>query len=124
MSAPELKHLRVTIVDGVAAVDFVGSELMYATDLVEDVGAELKSLVKDQHQTKILLNFRNVQYLSSTMLAQLAHLDRDVKKANGQLRLCGLGPVLKDTFRIGHFDPLFSIYDDEGAALKSFRKEV
>jgi anti-sigma B factor antagonist len=120
MSVPELKHLRVTNVDSVAVVDFVGSELMYATELVLDVGAELKSLVKDRNYTKVLLNFRNVQYLSSTMLAQLASLDREIKKENGQLKICGLGPVLKDTFRIGHFEPLFAIYEDEGAALKGF----
>jgi len=120
MSVPELKHLRVTNVDGVAVVDFIGSELMYATDLVQDVGAELTSLIKDRNYTKILLNFRNVQYLSSTMLAQLAHLDREVKKLKGQLRLCGLGPILRDTFHISHFESLFSIYDDEGAALKGF----
>lgn len=120
MSVPELKHLQVKDLDGVAVVDFVGSQLMYATDLVEDVGQELLSLVKDQSKYKILLNFRNVQYVSSTMLGQLAHLDREVKKVKGQLRLCGLGPVLRDTFRIGHFEPLFSIYDDEGAAMKGF----
>jgi anti-sigma B factor antagonist len=120
MSAPDLKHLRVTEVDGVAAVDFVGSELMYASDLIQDVGAELDSLVKDRNYTKILLNFRNVQYLSSSMLAQLAHLDREVKKVKGQLRLCGLGPVLRDTFRISHIEPLFAIYDDEGSAMKGF----
>jgi anti-sigma B factor antagonist len=120
MAVPELKHLRVDDRDGVAVVDFVGSQLMYATDLVEDIGEELLSLVKDQNQSKILLNFRNVQYVSSTMLGQLAHLDREVKKAKGQLKLCGLGPVLRDTFRIGHFEPLFSIYDDEGSAMKGF----
>jgi len=120
MSAPELKHLRVAEVDGVAVVDFVGSELMYASDLVQDVGKELASLIKDRNFTKILLNFRNVQYLSSTMLAQLAHLDRDVKKAKGQLRICGLGPVLRDTFRISHIESLFAIYDDEGSAMKGF----
>ena len=120
MSVQELRHLKVTDVDGVAVVDFVGSQLMYATDLVQDVGEELISLVKDQNRSRILLNFRNVQYVSSSMLAQLAHLDREVKKAKGQLKLCGLGPVLRDTFRIGHFEPLFSIYDDEESALKGF----
>lgn len=120
MAVPELKHLQVNDLDGVAVVDFVGSQLMYATDLVEEVGEELRSLVKDRDRSKILLNFRNVQYVSSTMLGQLAHLDREVKKAKGQLKLCGLGPVLRDTFRIGHFEPLFSIYDDEESARKSF----
>ena len=38
----------------------------------------------------------------------------------GQLKIIGLGPVVRDTFRIGHFEPLFAIYDDEASALKAF----
>ncbi len=121
MSTTQFKHLYINDVNGVAVVDFVGSELMYATDLVLEIGDELKSVLKDRTCAKILLDFRNVQYLSSTMLAQLLTLDREVKKAGGQLKICGLGPILKDTFRIGHFEPMFSIYDDQESALKGFR---
>jgi len=121
MTATELKHLRVRDVDGVAVVGFVDSGLLYATDLVQDIGQELKALVADLHHTKILLDFTNVQYLSSTMLAQLAHLERDVRAAKGQLKLCGLGPVLQDAFRIARFDSIFAMYDDEVSALKRFR---
>ena len=38
----------------------------------------------------------------------------------GQRKIIGLGPVVRDTFRIGHFEPLFAIYDDEASALKAF----
>ena len=44
-----------------------------------------------------------------------------VESAKGQLKITGLGPVLRDTFRIGHFEPVFAIYDDEASALKAFR---
>lgn len=120
MAATQLKHLRLRDVDGVAVVSFVGSQLMFATDLVLDIGDELKSVVNDLHHTKVLLEFDAVQYVSSTMLGQLAHLEREIRTAKGQLKICGLGPVLRDTFRIGRFDSLFAIYDDEASALKNF----
>lgn len=122
MAAAELKHLRLRDADGVAVVGFVDSELMYATDLVLDIGSELKSVLKDLGRNLILLEFDDVQYVSSTMLAQLAHLEREVRAAKGQLKICGLGPILKDTFRIGRFDFIFDIHPDEASALKSFRK--
>lgn len=120
MSTTQLKHLCLQDVGGVAVVGFVDSGLMYATDLVLDIGAELRSVVKDMHKDKILLDFDKVQYVSSTMLAQLARLEKDVRAAKGQLKMCGLGPVLRDTFHIGRFDSLFDIHPDEASALKSF----
>ena len=120
MSAPALKHLKVKNVDGVAVVDFVDSGLMFEAALIEDIGLELQSLLTDHHYTRILLDFAHVQYLSSTMLGQLAKLAKDVKAAKGQLKITGLGPILLDTFRISHFESLFSIYDSEAAALKAF----
>jgi anti-sigma B factor antagonist len=120
MSSPVFKHLSVKEVNGVAVVDLAGDPLMYATAVVEEIGDELNRLLKDHAYTKVLLDFSHVQYLSSTMLAKLARLEQQVEQARGQLKLCGLGPILKDTFRIGHFERVFSIYDDVDSALRAF----
>jgi anti-sigma B factor antagonist len=120
MSAPEFKHLSVKDLNGIAVVDFVNSQLMYASAVVQEIGNELNSLVTDRGYSKIVLDFTHVQYVSSSMLAQLAKLEREVEQAKGHLRICGLGPILRDTFRIGHFDRLFAIYDDLEAAIGSF----
>jgi anti-sigma B factor antagonist len=120
VSSHLFKHLSVKDVNGVAVVEFVNTQLMYATEVVEEVGDELNGLLKENAYTKILLDFSKVQYLSSSMLAKLAKLEQTVQQAKGQLKLCGLGPILKDTFRIGHFERVFSIYDDAESALKSF----
>lgn len=120
MSAPALKHLKVKDVEGIAVVDFVDSGLMFEASLIEDIGAELRCLLTDLNHKRILLDFTHVQYLSSSMLGQLARLAKDIKAAGGQLKLTGLGPVLLDTFRISHFESLFSIYDSEASALKAF----
>ncbi|HZW34003.1 MAG TPA: STAS domain-containing protein, partial [Isosphaeraceae bacterium] len=112
MAAPEFQHLSVKEVDGVAVVDFINSQLMFAADVVAEIGAELSSLITQRGYSKILLDFSHVQYLSSSMLAQLTKLQREVEQARGRLKICGLGPILQDTFRIGHFEHLFAIYDD------------
>jgi anti-sigma B factor antagonist len=120
MSTPEFKHLSVKDLNGIAVVDFVNSQLMYATAVVQEIGDELNSLITDQGHSKIVLDFTHVQYVSSSMLAQLAKLERQVQQAKGHIRICGLGPILMDTFRIGHFDRMFAIYDDLESAIRSF----
>jgi anti-sigma B factor antagonist len=122
MSTPVLKHLKVKEVDGVAIVDFIDSGLMYESTLVQEIGGELQKLVSEHRYQRILLDFSRVQYLSSSMLGQLTKLEKELQKAKGQLKITGLGPVLHDTFRIGHFDSLFAIYATQEAALKAFRQ--
>jgi anti-sigma B factor antagonist len=121
MSAPALRHLKLQVDGEVAVVDFVDSSLMFETSLVEQIGNELQSLVNEQGRKRILLDFSNVQYLSSTMLGQLARLGKALQQAGGQLKITGLGPVLSDTFRISHFESLFAIYDDRASAMRAFR---
>jgi len=121
MSAPTLKHLQMSDVNGVAVIDFVDSGLMYEATLIQEIGEELHSLLMDHGRSRILLDFSHVRYLSSSMLGQLARLARNVESTRGQLKITGLGPVLRDTFRISHLEPLFEIFDDKAAALKAFR---
>jgi anti-sigma B factor antagonist len=120
MPAPALKHLRWKDVDGVAVVDFVDSGLMFESSLIQEIGEELQSLVATHGRKRILLDFNHVQYLSSAMLGQLARLTKEVTRVQGQLKITGLGPVLRDTFRIGHVEPHFAIYEDQASALKAF----
>ncbi len=120
MAAANFKHISIKDTNGIAVVDFVNTQVMFATDVVDEIGNELHSLISDHGYSKIILDFSNVQYVSSMMLAKLASLEKHVEIAKGQLKLCRLGPILQDTFRIGHFERVFSVYDNAELALKSF----
>jgi anti-sigma B factor antagonist len=120
MAAPKFKHIGIKDVNGIAVVEFVNSQLMFATDVVDEIGDELESLISDHAYSRIVLDFSDVQYVSSMMLAKLAKLQKHAEVAKRQLKLCRLGPILQDTFRIGHFERVFSVYDDADSALKSF----
>jgi anti-sigma B factor antagonist len=120
MSEPFFKHLKLRDVDGVAVVDFVNADIVYASAVVEEIGQELHSLLSKYSLTKILLNFKDVQYVTSSMLGQLAHLQKAADAVRVQLKVVGLGPTLKDIFQIGHFDRILDIHDDEATAIKAF----
>jgi len=119
MSGPTWKHLRVRDVDGVAVVDFVDAGLMFESSLVRELGEELERLAAEHPTHRLILDFREVQYISSTMLGQLVRLQKQIAQLQGQLRLTGLGPVLRDTFRIGRFEPLFEIHESVDEALRA-----
>jgi anti-sigma B factor antagonist len=120
MTVADFKHIRIKDVNGIAVIQFVNSQLMFEAKVVDEIGDELESLISDHSYPKIVLDFSDVQYVSSMMLAKLVKLQTHADVAKRQLKLCGLGPILQDTFRIGHFERMFSVYDDAESALKSF----
>jgi anti-sigma B factor antagonist len=119
MSDESYKHLAVQEVDGTAVVDFVNSELMYASEELAEIYKELKELFAVRGYRQVVLNFRNVQYISSMMLVHLLRLETQARQAEGWLRLCNLGPFLLDTLKISHLERVFSIHEDVDAALQA-----
>ena len=69
----------------------------------------------------MLLNFSNVQFLSSAALGKLITLDKKVKKAEGKLKFSNILPDIYEVFAITKLNRLFEIFDDEAEALKSFQ---
>lgn len=106
-------------IHGITVASFADAELL-TEDVIQDLGEQLKDLVDGLGAADILLNFRDVRLMSSTMLAILFRFARRVSAAGGRLKLCGIAPDLMTAFRITRFDRLFEIYEEEATALDSF----
>ena len=106
-------------VDGVTVVSFVESKIV-TEENIQEVGDQLYSLVEDEGHKNLLLNFGNVQYLSSAALGKLINLKKKVAAVKGKLKLCCIHPDLLEVFRITRLDQVFEIYADEQAALDKF----
>jgi anti-sigma B factor antagonist len=124
MSPSPHPHLRVRPVEGVAVVSLVDAEIVYEEAVVRALGDELSELLDRPEPPRLLLDFQDVRYISSSMLATLVALDRKVRQAGGRLRLCGLGPTLRDVFGTSHLDRLFEIDDDEPSGLARLNNQV
>ena len=88
---------------------------------IQQIGEEIGTLIDASPSPKILLNFDNVEHLSSAALGTLITINNAVKKQGGQLRLCNIDPQIYEVFVITKLNKLFQIHDDDAAALASFK---
>ena len=87
---------------------------------IQELGAALFSLVDGDEGRKFLLDFAAVEFLSSAALGKLITLDKKVKAKGGRLILCSVNPQIYEVFAITRLNKLFSIAEDEMAALQAF----
>lgn len=90
---------------------------------IQQIGEQVGALVDGSDAApspKILLDFTNVEHLSSAALGTLITINNAVKKQSGQLRLSNIDPQIYEVFVITKLNKLFQIHDDNEAALSSF----
>jgi anti-sigma B factor antagonist len=81
------------------------------------MGQELYDLVERDERKKIILNFANVEFLSSAALGKLIGFDKRVKQHGAELILSNIRPEIYEVFAITKLTKLFEIKDDEADAL-------
>ena len=113
------RRIVVTNTNGVAIVSFNDKKILDEAS-IQELGAELFGLVEEQAGGGILLNFDNVEFLSSAALGKLITLDRKVKASKGRLRMCNIRPEIFEVFQITKLNKVFDIRKDAGDALKAF----
>jgi anti-sigma B factor antagonist len=68
----------------------------------------------------IVINLEQVNYVDSAGLGSLIEMHRKTKANGGGLKLCNLGPNLRQALEIARLLPLFETCPSETAALASF----
>jgi anti-sigma B factor antagonist len=87
---------------------------------IQELGAELFGLVEQHNMGDILLNFTNVEFLSSAALGKLITLDRKVKASKGRMKMCNIRPEIFEVFQITKLNKVFDIRKDEAEAMTAF----
>lgn len=117
--ASERKRIQVEREKAATVVSFVDRKILDETN-IQEIGQELFNLVEEEGAANLVLNFNNVEYLSSAALGKLITLNKKVKSADGQLKLCAIKPQIFEVFVITKLNKLFDIYETQTAALESF----
>jgi anti-anti-sigma factor len=108
--------LEIEAVGGVTVVQFRARQIV-SEAAVQALGEQLLSLAAGSDR-QLLLNFGNVERLSSAVLGSVVALDRAVRRAGGRLALCGLRPDLAHLLTTTRLDRHLAIYPSEGEALQ------
>jgi anti-sigma B factor antagonist len=116
---PRRRRLEVEDIGDVTVINFVDKKILDEQN-IQVIGEQLFSLVDQDGRRKLLLNFGNVEYLSSAALGKLITLNKKLQGVGGRLILCNIDPQIYEVFEITKLDKFFNIQKEEQAALQSF----
>src|SRR5213080_5143560 len=114
---PRRRRLEVEDIGDVTVVNFTDRKILDEQN-IQVIGEQLFSLVDESGRKKLLLNFGNVEYMSSAALGKLITLNKKVQAAGGRLVLCNIDPQIYEVFEITRLDKFFNIEKEEQAALQ------
>jgi len=116
---PRRRRLEVEDIGDVTVINFIDKKILDEQN-IQVIGEQLFGLVEQEGRRKLLLNFGNVEYLSSAALGKLITLNKKLQGAGGRLILCNIDPQIYEVFEITKLDKFFNIQKEEQAALQSF----
>ena len=117
MATGAQRRIDIEEVGDVTVAKFIDKKILDETN-IQIIGNQLFGLIDEDARTKIILDFSNVEYLSSAALGKLITMDKKVKGAKGKLRLCSIRPDIYEVFAITKLNKLFDIYDNQEKALE------
>lgn len=119
MANPTGKRLKVEQIGDVTVVHFLDKRIL-DEPTIQAIAEQLFSLVEAEGKRKLVLNFSNVEYMSSAALGKLINLHKKLHALSGRLAMCHVIPQIYEVFAITKLDKIFKIFPDEDAAVASF----
>jgi anti-sigma B factor antagonist len=118
---PNMSRQRITVEDvgDVAVVQFVDKKILDEQN-IQMIGDDLFRLVDELGRRKLLLNFTNVDFMSSAALGKLIRLHQRLTQVGGKLILCGISKDIMQVFTLTKLDKMLKIVKDEQTGLGSF----
>jgi anti-sigma B factor antagonist len=111
--------VAVAVHGPIRIVEFVQSKILDEANIAE-IGTRVAEVIDAESRPRLLMDFRNVDHLSSAALGMLINANNRVREKNGELRLCDIKRQIFEVFTITKLDKLFRIYPNRQAALESF----
>jgi anti-sigma B factor antagonist len=87
---------------------------------IKAIETSIMSVVEQSSGINMILDFRNVQFLSSAVLGLLIKISKKIYEKKGQLRLCNIDSKIYEVFKITRLTKIFEIYENLDQAAKSF----
>jgi anti-sigma B factor antagonist len=114
-----MHRLNITDHKDIKVVSFIENKILDEAN-IKEIGDALIFLAESKDRPKLLLDFQNVDHLSSAALGMLINVNQKVKGQSGELRLTNIKSQIYEVFVITKLNNLFKILPDRQAALASF----
>jgi len=108
--------IQLRNVGSVSVLDFTGNLDTNNSPAAEN---EVNGLLESGHD-KILFNFSELNFISSSGLRVLLATAKKLKMTDGKMMVCGLNETVQEVFDISGFATILSLAPSEEEALASF----
>lgn len=115
----EKSHITIRKADNVVVVEFADRKILDEL-VINEIADELAGLIQKHEGIHLLLNFKNVEHMTSAALGMLITLRRKVQEARGALKLASIIPDIYEVFKITRLNQVFEIHENEAGALAAF----
>ena len=111
-------RISVEYAENATIVTFVDEKILEEMD-IQALQASVMSVVEEAERINLILDFCNVQFLSSAVLGLLMRISKKVYEKDGQLKLCNISPRIYEIFKITRLNQIFDIHEDVDRAIES-----
>src|SRR5688500_20323177 len=108
---PRRRRLEVEDIGDIAVVNFVDKKILDEQN-IQMIGDDLFRLVDELGRRKVLLNFGNVEFMSSAALGKLITLHRKLQAVQRKFVLCKLARDILELYQIVRLDRVCTISTD------------
>ena len=119
---PMKTRISVEYTDGGTVIAFNDEKILEEKG-IQALQDSIMSVVEQSAQIKLILDFRNVKFLSSAVLGLLIRISKKVYEYDGQLRLCNIDPKIYEIFKITRLTKIFDICQSMDDAMESLSSE-
>jgi len=112
-------RISIEYVEDATVVAFTNEKILEESD-VRALRESIEAVVEQAVNVRLVLDFRNVKFLSSAVLGLLIRISKRIHEQGGQLRLCHIHPGIYEVFKITRLTNIFDIFEDVESAVRSF----
>ena len=111
-------NIGVEYTDQAVIVTFTDRKILEEQD-IRSLQESIMSVIDQAENIRLVLDFANVEFLSSAVLGLLIRISKHILDRGGHLRLCNINHKIYEVFKITQLTQVFDIHENVSAALDS-----
>lgn len=113
----ESRFFLITHHDDVIAMRIVDSHLTEEVN-TEELGIDMMTAVDHYHCTKLVLDVRNIEYATSSVIGKFITLHRRLSREQGRMVMCCVDPHFGEVLKTSRLDQYFNVVDTVEQAIE------
>ena len=110
--------ISVEYAENATVVTLIDERILEEDD-IRALREAIMSIVDQAGRLRLILDFRNVRFLSSAVLGLLIRISKKIYESVGELKLCNIDRKLQEVFKITRLTKIFDIHRDLESAVAS-----